>query len=132
MTVSDWFPQRNNVGDNALCFKRPEMGSNTSEPNLHFIGNAYTPRLPDMVIGFLQISIRKYALSATTLHGLTDESSDLAVHLCSNLLRVFFTGVWIIFFEFATIKIRHGNLVYMTWSTCPGRAVKLIRADFDQ
>src|ERR1041385_4645715 len=98
--VADSLGHRDDVGDDALRFKTPEMGSRPAEASLDFIRNADAASGADVLIDMFQITIGKHHHAADTLDGFGNKTRYLSrrseVNQLLHIRGVFFSSVGII------------------------------------
>src|ERR1044072_4961928 len=136
MSIPDGFSKHNDVWNNTIIFKAPEVCSYPPISGLHFIRNTNTSRGTYPTIDFPQIIFWQENLPAHARHRLSDETAQT---MDTNGLNNFIDVLCILLCSFGlvglvatTIQIRQRNVAYPRRCAVASRSVVFIRTDVDQ
>ncbi len=133
VAVADGFAHSDDVGNDALGFKSPEMRAGSAKSRLHLIRNADASRRPDQPVRGLEIPGRQHDLPAAADHRFAEESSRAFAflpELVQNRLNMG-SECWprlrIAIPVQAPVRIRNGQHVRMRRGSFAAGSVEFIR-----
>src|SRR6185503_15382380 len=89
MPVADWFTKHDDVWNNSIFFKAPEVCSYSSVSGLHLIRDTNTTGGTHGSINFGEIVVGQENLPAYTWHGFGYEAANaISAHLLDNFIDV--------------------------------------------
>ena len=132
LAVPNRLAHHDDIRDNVVCFKRPEMCTYSSKTNLDFIGNTNTTGCPDIVIDSSQIPIRQDNLPADTgqrLGNISPQAPTFGLDTCDDrldLIGILAPSQRIFPFKWSAIIIGNECRMDPIWRTGSTRSVMFV------
>src|SRR5258706_5814132 len=113
--IANTLSHGNDVGNDPLVFKAPEMRSRAAKSRLNFVSYANSAGPTHMLINMLEIAIWKNNDATDSLNRFCDEAGDLPrcgkIDQLLYIRRVFLACIRIVPAMRTTIGIRHGGVM---------------------